>query len=468
MNQKRSIAPCEKQTNDLTRMKRILFGGLFLIITATSHYGCGGGSGGNSWRSSGPPDASQSAIVAGDSGTIHTLAGTGSKATDQADANADNVLDAPISALSANFDTPMDMTMGPDGRLYVMDWNGHKVRALGSDGTRNYVAFLTGTGIEGDACTDYTGAIAANSDGSCPAAYAQFNHMTNVTFDSSGRMVVAAWHNAKIKRIDFTTGTVNDLCGTGNRKFEGDGGPCDDPTTGADRVSFDLPSSVVYDSAGNLFISDQANQVIRRLGTDGIIKTIAGNCPGTPGFGCPDGQGYDGDGGPAASAHLRNNLSQATDPQGKIALGPDGSLYIADTGNNVIRKVVPGADGIIGDGNPAEEIITTVAGTGVAGYSGDGGPAASAMLNGPRDIEVTVNGTIYIADTGNNCVRKIDPSSGNISTVAGQCGEAGAFTGDGGPATLAAFNFPYGIELDTAGNLYIADTLNNRIRVVYK
>jgi hypothetical protein len=360
----------------------------------------------------------------------------------------------------------MDLTVGPDGRLYIEDWNGHKVRSLGSDGTGNYVAFLTGTGIEGDACKDYTGAIAANSDGSCPSAYAQFNHMTDVTFDSSGRMVVAAWHNAKIKRLDFTAGTVIDLCGTGNRKFEGDGGPCDDPTTGADRVSFDLPSSVVFDSAGNLFISDQANQVIRRIGTDGIIKTVAGNCPGTAGFGCLNGQGYSGDGGPATAAKINNELGQATDPQGKIAMDAAGNLYIADSGNHVIRKVVPGADGVIGDNDPAEEIITTIAGTGVAGYSGDGGPAASAMLNGPRDVEVAADGTIYVADTDNNCVRKIDPSSGTISTVAGRCNEAGAFAGDGGPAALAALNRPYGVELDTAGNLYIGDSLNNRIRVV--
>ena len=174
--------------------------------------------------------------------------------------------------------------------------------------------------------------------------------MTDVTFDSTGRLVISAWHNAKIKVADPTTDSLRDICGSGTRRFTGDGGPCAD-AAGTQLVSFDLPSSVVYDKQGNLLIADQANQVIRRLGTDGMVKTVAGNCPSTPGFGCPLGQGYAGDGGAATAAHLRNNLGQGADPQGKIALDAAGNLYIADTGNHAVRKVVPGTDGVLGSGD---------------------------------------------------------------------------------------------------------------------
>jgi sugar lactone lactonase YvrE len=383
----------------------------------------------------------------GPSGIIATFAGTGDNA----------FLGDGCSADQAAFSLPMDMTLGPDGRMYISDWNNHRVRVVDAD---YQIATVAGTGFEGDACE------LPNPDGTCPAVSGELNHMTDVTFDSAGRMVIAAWHNSKIKRVDFSSGLMIDLCGTGNRKFEGDGGPCEDEN-GVDLVSFDLPSGVVYDPEGNLILSDQANQVIRRIGTDGIVKIVAGNCPGTPGFGCFDGQGYEGDGGPATLAKLNNELGQGTDPQGKITMDADGNLLIADTGNNAIRIVTPGPDGIIGGGDPSLEIISTIAGTGTAGYSGDDGPAAAAMLNGPRDVAIASDGVIYLADTRNNCVRKI-AADGVITTGAGRCGEPGGFAGDGGPADLAALNKPYGIALDSAGNLYIADTLNNRIRVVFK
>jgi sugar lactone lactonase YvrE len=397
-------------------------------------------------------------VVSGASGTILTIAGTGIQATDPVDGDGDGQVDCATVASSSNFDTPMDVTIGPDGRAYISDWNGHKIRVLGGNG---YVGHVMGTGIEGDACE-----TVLNADGSCPAHKAQVNHPTGVAFDPEGRMLVAAWHNSKVKRADLAAETAQNICGDGGRAFKGDGGPCKD-SGGNDLVSFDLVSGVISDGDGNVFVSDQANQVVRRIGSDGTIKTVAGNCPVTAVFGCIQGQGYDGDGGPATQAHLSNELNQATDPQGRIVLDGAGNLYIADTDNNVIRKVTPGPDGVVGDGDPSLEIITTVAGTGAAGFGGDGGQATSALLNGPRDVAVAGDGTLYIADTGNNCVRMVAPN-GVISKVAGRCGEPGAFAGTGGPAFLAALNQPYGIELDSEGNLYIADTLNNRIRVVVK
>jgi hypothetical protein len=387
-------------------------------------------------------------------GQIGTIVGTGNRATDPVDGNADGKVDPPIDALSANIDTPIDTKVGPDGRLYVIDWNGHKVRVLGSDGK---LAFVVGTGTEGDACE------VPLVNGECPLLNAELNHPTDVTFDADGRLVVAAWHNAKIKRADLGTSLLEDVCGTGARKFEGDGGPCRD-ATGKDLVSFDLPSSVAYDASGNLFISDQSNQVIRRIGIDGTVKTVAGNCPGTPGFGCTAGRGYAGDGGPATAAQLDNNLGQGTDPEGKIAFDSTGNLYIADTGNDVVRKVVPGSDGVLGDGDPSEEIITTIAGTGQAGYSGDGGPATEAELSSPTDVAIAEDGTVYVADRSNSCIRAIAPDQ-TIRTVAGRCGDA-EYSGDGGLATEATLRTPYGVELDGKGNLFIADTLDNCIRQV--
>src|SRR5262249_19033685 len=149
----------------------------------------------------------------------------------------------------------------------------------------------------------------------------------------------------------------------------------------------------------------------------------------------------------------------------KIAIDASGNLYIADTGNHVVRKVVPGSDGIVGSGDPMEEIITTFAGNGTSGYSGDGGPATSAMLNEPHDVTVASDGSLYIADTGNNCIRRVD-KAGTIAAVAGRCGPQGGFSGDGGPALSALLNRPYGTELDSGGNLFIADTGNNRVRKV--
>ncbi|MEK6684560.1 MAG: hypothetical protein AABY46_07865 [Nitrospirota bacterium] len=465
-------------------------GGIALVLSAAMLSSCGGGGGGDD-GSTGPatsplpiesPLIANSPILSGSSGTIATIAGTGAKATNQMDADSDGITDDPIPAMDAYFDLPLDMAAGPDGRIYLNDWNGHKVRALGSDGADNYVAFIIGAGLEGDACEDMNndGQIDLNPDGSCVATSQQLNHATNIAFDSAGKMTVAGWHTSKIRQVDLAANKVFGICGTGDRKYVGEGIPCKD-ADGNDQVALDLPSGVVYDSNGNLFIADQANNIIRRIGAaDGVIKTVAGNCPAeNTSFGCYDGLGYDGDGGPATSAHLRNNVGQETDPQGKISMGPDGSLYIADTDNNVVRRVIPGSDGVIGDGPSSEEIITTVIGdgTGTAGYVGEGVPASTALLYGPRDIKVAPDGTIYIADTENNCIRKVSPGADGvvtgaddeiITTVAGRCGPDRAFAGDGGPAANAALNWPYGVELDAAGNLYIADTYNNRIRVVYK
>lgn len=422
-------------------------GGAGALAVALMVLGCGGGSH--------SPDSSAQEPVDVTAGEMGVLAGAGERATDAIDADGDGNPDV-LPALVARFDSPLDVTVAGDGRLFIVDWNGHKIRVLDGD---NQVEFVMGTGIEGDACEQ------GFHDGECPALAAEFNHPTDVIADPEGRLVVAAWHNSKIKRFDPKTGLVEDMCGTGGRKYEGDGGPCRDDQ-GNDLVTFDLPSGVVYDTEGNLFISDQANQVIRRLGTDGIIKAVAGHCPTMGGFGCPEGRGYAGDGGPATEAMIASSLGQGTDPQGKIAIDGDNNIYIADTGNNVVRKVTPGSDGVLGDGDPSEEIISTVAGTGDPGYSGDGGAAVDAQLSSPTDVEVGPDGSLFIADRGNSCIRRVGPE-GTITTVAGRCGQPG--DGEFAAAELATepgLRQPYGIALDDTGRLYIADTLNHCIRQV--
>jgi hypothetical protein len=418
---------------------------LVVALLGAAACGCGGGGAAPDGGNGGAPGLGQ----------IITIAGTGEQATQSSDSNGDGVPDPPVAHNRARFDTPMDTAIDPTGALMILDWNGHKVRRLTAGGM---VEFVVGTGIEGDACER------PRDDGSCPLAASELNHMTDVTFDSAGRMVIAAWHNAKIKVADLSADSLRDTCGSGTRRFVGDGGPCVD-AAGLPLVAFDLPSSVVFDKQGNLFIADQANQVIRRLGSDGIVTTVAGNCPVSPGFGCPAGQGDSGDDGMAIAAKLRNSLGQAADPQGKIARDGAGNLYIADSGNHRVRKVVPGPDGVLGAGDAADEIITTFAGVGTAGYSGDGGPAGAAALKGPRDVAVDGAGVVYVADTGNNCVRRVT-TDGTIDTVAGQCGTDGAFGGDGGPAVAARLSQPYGVTIDASGDLIIADSGNNRIRKV--
>lgn len=311
-----------------------------------------------------------------------------------------------------------DATVGPDGLLYFPDWNNHKIRRV-KDGV---VETIAGTGELGPADDGY-------------GLDVQFNHPTNIEFDSEGRMIIAAWHNSLVKRMDLTTGFAETIAGTGARSFSGDGGP-------GRQAALDLPSSVAYVPAtGNILISDQANFRIRVLEPNGTIYTLCGD--GTP--------EYYGDGGRAENARLNAPKGQSAPPASRITLNPQGEIIIADTGNNVIRMIDNAG------------FIHTIAGTGVAGYTGDGGPASAATFNQPSDVAVGPDGSIYVADTYNHAVRVIKPD-GTIDTFAGT-GVRG-FAGDGGPADQAQLDRPYGVGVGPDGTVYIADTHNHRIRRV--
>jgi hypothetical protein len=251
-----------------------------------------------------------------------------------------------------------------------------------------------------------------------------------VVADAAGNFYLSDTENFRIRKVT-AAGDISTIAGTGSPGYGGDGGP-------ATQALIDAPAGLALDGAGNLYFADTNNHIIRRIDAfSHVITTVAGT---------HETHGFSGDGGAATSALL-------TSPEG-IAFDEAGDLFIADTGNNVIREV-----------NAATGFISTFAGTGTAGFNGDGPTATLAQLNSPWSVSVAVaqDGSLYIADLGNNSVRKVTPS-GAISTIAGD-GTRG-FTGDSGSASTAELNEPTAIAIDPAGNLYIADSENNRVREI--
>jgi sugar lactone lactonase YvrE len=245
--------------------------------------------------------------------------------------------------------------------------------------------------------------------------------------DAAGDLYISDSNNQRIRFVNAATGMISTVAGNGIAGFGGDGGP-------ATSAQLNTPDDVKLDGAGNFYIVDSGNHAVRMVNAvTGVIWTVAG-IGGV--------SGYSGDGGLATQAHLAYPSA--------VAFDGDHSLYISDTGNNVVREV-----------NLSTGIITTVAGTGVAGYSGDGGPATAGRLNYPWGITLGNDGSLYIADLSNNRIRQVSPS-GVISTVVGT-GVRG-YSGDGGPATQAELNVPASVLMDVAGNLYVADSGNQLVR----
>lgn len=334
-------------------------------------------------------------------GTITTVAGKGGSGGNSGDGGP---------ATSAELREPYGLALDKSGNLYIADRGNHNIRRVARNGIITTVA---GNGTGG-----YSG------DGG-PATSAQLSQPLDLDFDAEGNVFIVDSGNHRIRKI-ATTGTITTVVGSGISGYAGDGGP-------ATSAELSQPYGVAVDAEGNLFVADTFNHRIRKVSGNGIIRTIAGN--GT--------SRYSGDGGSATNA-------QISQPQG-VAVDSVGTLYIADPDNHCVRKV------------DADGIITTFAGNGIPGFKGDGGPATEAQLSTPRNVAVDSEGNVYIAEFGNHRIRKV-ATNGIITTVAGS-GVPG-YLGDGGLATSARLFQPFGIAVDANGNLYIADTANLRIRKV--
>lgn len=337
-------------------------------------------------------------------GGISTVAGTGSLGY-TGDGGA---------ATSATIKNAEGVAIGPDGSLYIADTDNHVIRR---------VAPLTGviTTVAGN------GSPGGVGDG-LAATSARLQFPQDLAVAANGDLYIADTGNHSIRKVTAATGIITTVAGTGTPGSSGDG-------SAATAAKLSSPRGIVVASSGDYYIADRSNSKIRKVSAlTGIITTYAGT-----GI-----NGYTGDGGLAVAARLRN-------PEG-VELAANGDLYIADTANHAIRRVAA-----------ATGVISTIAGTGTFGYTGDGGAATAASLNGPESVTVAASGELYVADRGNHVIRRF-PVGGTISTIAGT-GTAG-YSGDGGAATAARLNAPAGIAVDSSGAIYIADTSNQRIRKV--
>ncbi len=319
------------------------------------------------------------------------------------------------AATAARIKNPEGISVAPNGDLYICDSDNHAIRR---------VNFLTGviTTVAGTGNPGYSG------DGALATA-CKLSFPEDVAVLANGDVYIADTGNHAIRKVIAATGIITTIAGTGSPGSSGNGVLATD-------AKLNSPRGIAVAANGDVYIGDRSNNMIRKVtAATGLISTFAGT--GTA--------GYTGDGGLATAARLRT-------PQG-LHLHTNGDLYFADSGNNVIRKIAA----ITG-------IVTTIAGTGAAGYTGNGGPATAARLDSPEAVHLAPTGDVYIADTGNHAIRRVQAGSGAITTIAGT--GASGYAGDGGSATLAQFNRPRGIAVGSTGTYYVSDKNNHRIRKV--
>ncbi|EFC41150.1 predicted protein [Naegleria gruberi] len=313
-------------------------------------------------------------------------------------------------ATSARLNYPYGTAFSSNGDMYIADTNNNRIRKVTTSG---YISTVAGSGTGG-----YSG------DGGL-ATSAQLNYPRSVAISSSGEIYIADFNNHRIRKINIS-GYISTIAGTGSVGYSGDGGL-------ATNAQLYYPQTVAVSSSGEIYIADAYNHRIRKINTSGYISTIAGT----------GSVGYSGDGGLATSAQLYYPFS--------VAISSVGEIYIADTYNHRIRKI------------NTSGYISTISGTGSGGYSGDGGLATSAQLNYPFSVAVSSVGEIYIVDTNNYRIRKIN-TSGYISTIAGT--GTGGYNGDSILATSAQLNYPYGLTISSTSEIIVADYYNHRIRKI--
>lgn len=319
------------------------------------------------------------------------------------------------AALAASLSNPRAVAVDAAGNIYIADSTNNRVRK--ADAVTGLITTVAGTGVR-----DYGG------DGG-PATKAHLAFPMGLTVDRDGNLFIADARNHRIRRVDAKTGVITSVAGLGIRGLGGDNGP-------AVGAMLSYPTSVALDEEGNLYIADSENGGIRRVDRKtGIISSVVGE--GTPGAKTD----------PSGTPTIRGLFVA---PVG-LTYDGKGSLYVADAFLNRIKKL-----------EIATHKVTIVAGKGVNQYCGDGGPAKEACLNQPAGVALDAEGNVYIADAGNDRVRKVDGKSGIVTTIAGS-GQRG-FSGDNGPAIKAKLGFPTGVAVDPKGRVVIVEPNNNRAR----
>ena len=318
-------------------------------------------------------------------------------------------------AAAAVLNGPFDVVFDGAGNLYFSDTFNHRIRRV--DARTGKIATVAGNGAAG-----YAG------DGG-PAVAAMLNEPYGVVVDAAGNLFVADRLNRRVRRIDARTGIITTLAGTGEAAYAGDGGP-------AALAGLAEPNGLAFDAgARRLYIADVADHRVRVVDlVSGHIATFAGTGQAVHG----------GDGGPAREAGIFGARA--------VKLAPDGTVYLRERQGSSLRAV-----------DPRSGLITTLAGTGARGYSGDAGPSRDAVFDAPKEMAIDRDGSLLVVDTENHAIRRIDRMTGIVTTIAG--GHQGG-DGDGGPATAAGLDRPHGAVVGPDGAIYIGDTNTHRIRKV--